>query len=807
MSQGFLVTQHTHPVAEDGHMSDSPEGLYPEDSTTKAGPTSGRLRLLLLTSGVEDAEGAQALLETALPHADISVVSTPEQTLSQMRSRTFDAFVEQLPAEATRGLFGTEELTPETRSQPVLALTNSGEADAALWSLTHYPDTEEPESSQESLGDALRQAVDAAARGNETAQTSPPPGVLDALEAATCAVDAHGRILFRNTTWQAFAAANGGEELHGDEDSYLQVCDAAARGVNTVSLTNLDALDGTSVGHGLRAVLGGDSPRFEYEYPCHSPQEERWFSVRITPWKLPGGATGAVIVHLDVTLAHQAQAALSHQALHDDLTGLPNRTLLRDRLRQALHDSTRRGTLVGVGFIGLDFFKRINSSLGHSAGDALLMDVGWRLSKQLRPGDTLARFGGDEFVVIWRDLDTEHQGHQLAEAMSAGLTVPFTIDESPVVISASIGVATSTSLHTGEELIQAADMAMYQAKRRGRDRVSTVAHDVPAAEQQERQRETELRVAIAAEQLVLHYQPVIELASGTVVGVEALVRWEHPTRGLLAPHHFIPVAENSGLIGDLGKWTLEQACTDAAQAEGSAQGLHMAVNLSVRQLINHEIVSHVRSALDRSGLAPHRLVLEVTESSIMQDEDVAALVLEELHALGVQLAIDDFGTGFSSLLYLRRYPIGAIKIDRAFVGALPASADDHAICASIVSLANAVRAVSIGEGVETREQYEALRSMGCTFGQGFLWSRGVPLGELEDALAACSRVPQPRAVRTEPRREPAVVLDPAVLDRIRFLQRAGASLHTVAAALNAEGTLTARGMRWTATAVARHLHA
>lgn len=769
---------------------------------TSVDNASPDLDVLLLVASADDAEGAVELLRSELPEADITVSATAEEALAELQDRPFDAFVEQLPAVQTRGLVGSARLAPEHLQQPVLALTDPGDGGTALWSLRHYPPEPAPVGeSRSGLGAALRKTLQDGRSLGMSFPSAPLLGIVEALEASICAVDETGLIVFRNAAWRAFGAANGADPHTSGPVNYLDVCDGvdldAARGLNS-----LDNSDAGTVAEGLRAVICGALARFEHSYPCHSPQEERWFTVRITPWTPPNGAGGAVITHLDITEMHQAQVALNHQVLHDDLTGLPNRTLLRDRLRQALHDARRRDTLVGVGFVDLDFFKRVNNAHGHPVGDALLRNVGWRLSEQLRAGDTLARFGGDEFVVVWRDLDSAEQAHELAQRLSDCLSAPFELGDVRVNVSASIGLVTSAAPNTAEELIEFADAAMYEAKRHGRSRVRLFERDLRENERERQTLELELREAVPGGQLVLHYQPVIELVRGTVVGLEALVRWDHPTRGLLGPQHFIPLAEATGFIVTLGRWTLDQACTDAAAMTGEAAKLHVAVNLSARQLSDHDVVDHVRDALSASKLEPHRLVLEVTESAIMQDEDVAALVLEEIHDLGVVLAIDDFGTGFSSLLYLRRYPIGAIKIDRAFVAALPDSSDDHAICTSVVSLAKAVRAISIAEGVETAEQCAALRAMGCQLAQGFLWSRPVPLAELAAALAACQQVGQVsvRAI-TRPRPPDA---DPAVRLRILGLQDAGASLHTIAAALNAEGTQTGRGTRWTATAVARY---
>ncbi len=781
-------------------MRDAMVRADPRPSPARAQRTR-RSRILVLASGGADAADLSRRLAQGLPDVDVKELSDAGQALEELRSGRYEALLEVVVGPPL--LVGSPRLSDEYLQQPLLALGVAQDGSSQLWQLVHREAIGADRADGETeLAQALRKLLQHLPTSPTGPSSSSARGILDALEASTCAVDAQGLIVFRNRAWHEFAVANDGGLRESRPVNYLQLCDNV--GQSDAGTSTRDRLDARLVAAGLREVLGGESERFEYEYPCHSQSEERWFSVRITPWA-DRAAGGAVLTHVDVTAMHQAQAALSHEVLHDDLTGLPNRTLLRDRLRQALLDARRRGTAVGVGFVDLDFFKRVNTSLGHRAGDAVLMQVGWRLSSSLRAGDTLAKFGGDEFVVVWRDLDEQIQARELAERLTTTLSAPFVVEDTPIFLTASVGVATSRDVQTGEQLIQAADTAMHQAKQRGRDRIEDYARDPDRAELERLGVESELRNAIEAEQLVLHYQPVIDLASGSVVGLEALVRWNHPVRGLLSPDQFIPVAESSGLIVPLGEWTLTQACTEIAAMQGPTAGMHVAVNLSTRQLTDHGVVAHVRHALGSSGLDPRLLVLEVTESAIMQDEDVAAVVLAELHGLGVQLAIDDFGTGFSSLLYLRRYPIGAIKIDRAFVAPLPDNSADHAICASVVALADAVHATSVAEGIETAEQYAALRGMGCRLGQGYLWSPAVPLGSIAEAIDRCRQVPRPAAVPRATQHRARTVVDATVRDRMVELQQAGASLHTIAAALNANGMQTARGTRWTAITVARHL--
>jgi diguanylate cyclase (GGDEF)-like protein len=567
--------------------------------------------------------------------------------------------------------------------------------------------------------------------------------MLNAIEASTCAVDRNGEILAVNDAWRSFASENDANpDEVGAGSNYLQVCDRLVPPGDEVA-SSADARDAATVAAGLRGVLSHDLDRFEHEYPCHSPRERRWFSVRIRPVHLLG-EHGAVFNHVDVTALHEVQQALAHEALHDALTGLPNRTLLDDRLAQALVDSDRRGALVGVGFVDLDHFKRVNDSLGHSAGDALLVKVARRLAWAVRAGDTLARYAGDEFLVVWRDLGNREEADLLAGRLMDAFAAPFDVSGQEVTLSASTGVVVGQPNQTPEDLIIAADAAMYDAKRKGRAQVRMFSSSLAQVPREHIGVEADLRVAMLQGDLVLHYQPVVDLTRNRPVAVEALARWQHPQQGLVAPTEFIAAAERGGLIRPLGRWVLQQACADAAAFTGAAAGLDVAVNVSAWQLTGPDLVEHVRSALSSSRLDPHRLVMEITESSLIADEETAALVLEELSALGVRLCIDDFGTGYSSLLYLRRYPISVLKIDRAFVAGLGLTRDDEAICSSVVGLARAVGATAVAEGVETQQQAALLRAMHCHEAQGFLYSPAVPLKQLPGALSVSGQTARRR---------------------------------------------------------------
>ena len=436
----------------------------------------------------------------------------------------------------------------------------------------------------------------------------------------------------------------------------------------------------------------------------------------------------------DVTERHAAEASLVHQALHDALTGLPNRLLFVDRLAQALRRLERRESRLALLFIDLDRFKVVNDTYGHAAGDTVLVATMHRLEKVLRPGDTLARLGGDEFTVLCEDLDDVPGVRTIAERALGAVAPPVDLgDGRRACVTASIGVAiVGPGEGAPEDLLADADSAMYRAKERGRNRIEVFDQAMRAEAVTRVERCTALRRAVENCELVVHYQPQLRLADESMSGVEALVRWEHPGLGLLGPDQFIGLAEDTGLIVALGAVVLRTACREVVSwpSASGAEAVSVAVNLSARQLSEPQLIDTVWDVLHETGMNPDRLCLEITESVLMEDVASSVEALLGLKALGVRLAIDDFGTGYSSLSYLRRFPVDVVKIDRSFVTGLGVDPAAEAIVAAVVNLAHALGLVVVGEGVETEEQLVALRALGCDRAQGFLWSRPLPSNEV-----------------------------------------------------------------------------
>ena len=413
---------------------------------------------------------------------------------------------------------------------------------------------------------------------------------------------------------------------------------------------------------------------------------------------------------------------LSHQALHDPLTGLANRALLVERLTDALERARRQRALVAVLFIDLDRFKMINDSLGHDLGDTILITAARRISDLVPAGGTLARFGGDEFVVVV-EVDDDQQLQRLVDQLLAGIVAPIETDAVVVRVTASIGVATSTPGRRAVDLIRDADNAMYAAKEAGRDRAERFTshlHDRAAARLT---LATEFRVALARGELHLMYQPKVELATGHIVGVEALLRWDHPTLGSVPPSTFIPIAEETDAIIRVGEFVLEEACRQTMDWRANGAELTIAVNVSGRQLNDGGLPLQVATALALSGLPPELLYLELTETLLMTDTLVTQRSIEQLRTLGVRLSIDDFGTGYSSLAYLHRFPVDELKIDRSFISDLTSSTQPAPLVSAMVAMGKALGLEIVAEGVETLEQAAQLRALGCDSAQGYLFAK------------------------------------------------------------------------------------
>jgi diguanylate cyclase (GGDEF)-like protein/PAS domain S-box-containing protein len=491
--------------------------------------------------------------------------------------------------------------------------------------------------------------------------------------------------------------------------------------------------------------------------------EYRWVRDELRLVRDESGAPLEFVGYLvDITQRKELETQLTKLAYHDALTGLANRTLFRDRVEHALARAGRMQSTVAVLFLDLDHFKTINDSLGHAEGDRLLVAIAGRLLNATRGADTVARLGGDEFAILLEDVGQEQDAVIVAERITEAMRRPVHIAGKDVLASTSIGIARCSAGESADALLRNADLAMYMAKRHGKRHWRIFEPAMHAAARERLELEADLRIALDRGEFHFLYQPVVELQSGRIVGAEALIRWQHPQRGMVPPLSFIHVAEETDLIFALGRWGLSEACRqartwdEAGVTAASGKPLNVMVNLSARQLQQTGLASHVAAALLESGIEPSRLIVEITESAVMQNSESTMAMLHALHELGVEIAMDDFGTGYSSLSHLQRFPIDCLKIDRSFVNGLGSNRNDTALVRTVVALGHTLALRTVAEGIETEQQRETLIALGCEFGQGYLFARPLEPDQLVALIEQGAPVAHPS---TDPDPDPSDDLD------------------------------------------------
>jgi diguanylate cyclase (GGDEF)-like protein len=549
-------------------------------------------------------------------------------------------------------------------------------------------------------------------------------GILHLLGTKTAAQEAaEERLATSAANFRQLFADNPQPMWVYDRDSlaFLEVNEAA---VSHYGYTREEFLSG-----GLHELTVADDTS---DGPRHRLKDGRIIDVDLHLHELVFEGRDAVLVAMqDVTERNALEGELRHQAFHDALTNLANRALFRDRVDHALGRGRRSSETLAVLLLDLDGFKTVNDSLGHTAGDALLVGVAARLQSVLRVGDTAARLGGDEFAILLEDLESQSAAIEIAQRLIEELSRPFCLANKEIFVTASIGITIGCDHgETSDELLRNADAAMYRGKAEGKGCYRLFEAEMHSAAVARLELETDLRRAIDERELVVHYQPIIEAASGDIGGFEALVRWQHPERGIIPPLDFIPLAEENGLILDIGRFVLQVACAQVSEWRLTHPDLTVAVNVSPRQLADPMLVDEVMSALAESRLPPSALTLEITESAVIEDPQLAITRLALLKSIGVRIAVDDFGTGYSSLSSLRDLPVDTLKIDKTFIDGLTTGVEATGVVHAIIRLARTLRLGTVAEGVEHDDQVRRLEQLGCEQLQGYCFSRPLPSEEI-----------------------------------------------------------------------------
>lgn len=547
--------------------------------------------------------------------------------------------------------------------------------------------------------------------GQVTTTTTAAGALEQLLEAAGDVVFALDRAgVIRKASKRAAALTGAARDLHGS------------------ALTALVADADQPVLRNAIADAAGAPDAVRIEARLKTPEKEIWFEFRLAALALPDGAPAVLAVGRDMSAQRATEERLRHMATHDGLTELPNRLLLSDRIRMVIAQSRRSGQGFVVATIGLDGFKKVNDGLGHPVGDAVLRMASARLRKTLRDSDTLARIGGDEFVAVLPGTHTDAQIKLVTGRLLATLQSPFEIDKHTVYLGASVGVSIYPQ-HAEDEvrLVALADAAMSRAKETGKARCVVYSPRQSGPPEHDISLEAAMFEAVREGEFLLYYQPIVDARTRQIQGFETLMRWKHPTLGMVPPVRFIPIAETNGLINLLGAWALKAACVQLKQFEEAARRkLYISVNISPRQFRNDKFLDVLDDALAFSGLGGDQLVLEITEGTLMVDPVHAEALLDRMAERRARIAIDDFGTGYSSLAYLKRFPISVLKVDRAFVKDLPDAPKDGAICNAVLDLAKHLGLSVVAEGVETEEQLHYLEQRGCEFVQGYLTGKPMP---------------------------------------------------------------------------------
>ena len=646
----------------------------------------------------------------------------PERQQVQPMGPRMAAILVDLLLPDSRGLETVDQLLRAAPQIPILVLCTARDEDVAKLAVQHGAQDYLLKTRVDSyllhkaLGSMIERSAIAEAlfEERERAQVT-----LKSIGDAVVSIDARGNVTYLNIVAETMTGWSRDEAAGHSVEEVLRIVDVTTREIvpNPMALA---IRENKTVDLKANCVLirrdGVETSIEESAAPIHDRQ---------------GQVTGAVMVFHDVSMARALSLKMYHLAQHDGLTDLPNRMLLDDRLAQAITLCHRNQQKLAVLFLDLDRFKHINDTLGHDFGDRVLRNAAQRLLQCVRSSDTVSRQGGDEFVIVLSEIAHSQDAEGCAAKILSALSVPVRIDEHDLYITASIGIATyPDDGNDAETLLKHADLAMYHAKANGFNTFQFFEPGMNARAAERHLLENGLRHAIEREQFVLHYQSKINLATGAIVGVEALVRWCHPERGLILPGQFLAIAEESGLIVPIGRWVMTECCNRArAWRDAGLPPIRMAINISAVELRTKGFVSGVRAMLTQAKLEPSDLELELTETFLLQNADSTAAVLEALKDVGVRLALDDFGTGYASLSHLRRFPIDTLKIDRSFVRDIAMDSDDASIVRAVIGMGKSLDMQVVAEGVETSEQFDFLRQQGCPEGQGYYFSEPIVAAE------------------------------------------------------------------------------
>jgi diguanylate cyclase (GGDEF)-like protein/PAS domain S-box-containing protein len=699
------------------------------------------IRTLLLID--DDSHHADVFIDAVLNAIDGPFkgewVTTLSEGIERLKNREIWAVFVNLSLPDSQGLETLDKVLLAEPNVPTLILAGTKDVAVSLEALRHGAKDYllEDHLDRDSFVRAIRNMAERQTASEMlSAEKERAQMTLNSIGDAVLSTDMEGRITYLNAVAEKITGWTREEASGKQVDDVFVIIDGSTRDTREPCLNPLKtALEqNKTVGLTRQCILiRRDGAEFAIEDSAAPIHDQH------------GVTTGAVIVFHDVSVARAIEVEMSHLAQHDTLTKLPNRTLLQDRLSQAITTAGRNGTRIAVLFVDLDGFKHINDSLGHAIGDKLLQSVAKRLLASVRTSDTVSRIGGDEFVVLLSEVAHAGDAGVKAGKILAALNAPLEIDQHNLRVTASIGVTTYPE--DGQEtamLIKNADLAMYQAKENGRNNYQFFEKDMNVRALERQSVEENLCFALDRGELVMHYQPKINLKTGEITGVEALIRWQHPERGLIGPLQFISVAEDCGLMLPIGNWVLRESCRQAkAWQDAGLRPIEVAVNVSSVEFRNEDFLEGVRAILEETGLSPHYLGLELTESVLMQHAKFTVPVLKKLKAMGVRLAIDDFGTGYSSLSYLRQFPIDTLKVDQSFVHGINADTDDATIINAVINMGSNLKHRVIAEGVETVEQVAFLQAHGCDEGQGYYFSRPVPAPQFAKLLKAGTTVGLP----------------------------------------------------------------